>query len=103
MTIQDIKNYIYGNWRYMVYLFKPSLLTKYTRKKYERRLIDAEECLMNGSCLSCGCKTPELFMAYKGCKEGCYPPMKTIPERLKIILRWKTRKISLLRKVGIKL
>lgn len=30
-----------------------------------------------GACVHCGCKTPQLQYATKGCGAGCYPPLQT--------------------------
>lgn len=34
-----------------------------------------KDCLKNGSCKLCGCKTTALQMANKPCNKPCYPPM----------------------------
>lgn len=43
-------------------------------KLVEQRMELAKECYLNGECLHCGCKTPDLFYASRGCEksEPCY-------------------------------
>lgn len=33
------------------------------------------QCYDSGSCISCSCKTPDVFFADKACNELCYPAM----------------------------
>jgi hypothetical protein len=38
----------------------------------------AKECTVNGSCLECGCETPDLYYGTDGCKRKenpCFPDM----------------------------
>jgi len=94
MTIDDIKNFIDGYGRYFLLNMNDSFLSPYLKRKFKERLEQGEECLMLGSCKSCGCKTPEVFMANKGCKLGCYKPMKPLTKRIKIIVEWKIRRLK---------
>lgn len=64
------------------------LLPFHVRFWLEYRKIRAKDCLYNGECFCCGCDTPGVFGATKGCKaykyrenplcgsrKTCYPPM----------------------------
>ncbi len=85
MKLSDIKNYVDGNWRYFLYCNVPSLLSTYIKQEFERRQEVARPCLLNGECKHCGCKTPELFMANKGCSKPenpCYNTMKPFWKRI---------------------
>lgn len=92
MKLIDIKNYIDGNWRYFLYRTFPALLSKYVKREFEDRLTEAKDCYINGSCKSCGCKTPQLFMANKGCSKEenpCYKSMIPLWKRLiKTTTKW---------------
>jgi len=89
MKLSDIKNYIDGNWRYLLYRTAPALLTRYVKQQFEKRQELARACLLNGECKHCGCKTPELFMANRACSKEipCYESMKPLWKR--IIGLWK--------------
>lgn len=45
------------------------------------------ECYQSGSCVECGCDTPDLQMADKSCRGKCYPEMMTKKE-------WKKYKLK---------
>lgn len=64
------------------------LLPKYLAEQYTHRLYSAEPCVMNGSCLVCGCTTPGLMFAPKACEDDCYP-------KLMSRAKWKTYKAKL--------
>ena len=77
------------------------LLPFHVRFWVEYRKIRAEECYNNGECVCCGCTTPELFGATKGCKaykyrgmgfceadkKVCYPPLMNRKRTLKFLKR----------------
>ena len=74
----DVYHYIVGNTRMWLYNNYKYLLTRHITEQYEDRLKKAnKECINQGACIACGCKTPELFMADKACEENCYEPMKS--------------------------
>lgn len=74
----DIYHYLLGNTRMWLYNNYRNLLPKHIKEQYEIRLKKAnKQCINQGSCIACGCKTPELFMADKACEEDCYEPMKS--------------------------
>lgn len=82
----DIVNCIQGNVRYFFYKYKMKcFLSKETVTAYKNRIKDAQECYINGECLHCGCKTPQLFMADRACKadKPCYLEMNNASTRLK--------------------
>ena len=84
--------YIVGTTRYFCYthglsfLIRPSVVNI-----YRHRIIWASPCVAKGECICCGCKTPDLMFAPKGCSSEemphcwfsednprvpCYGPMK---------------------------
>ena len=74
IKISDIFAYIVGNYRFALYNsdFK-FLIRKHIREQYEWRLtLMNPECYNSGSCIKCGCDTPNLQMASKACKGMCY-------------------------------
>lgn len=75
----DAWYYWQGTIRYHVYRRWPFLLRAHIREQYEYRKKAAEPCYITGSCRCCGCRTPELFFADKGCsisKKGSPPHCK---------------------------
>lgn len=77
-NLKNVWNYIVGNYRFYIYntLLSKYLLRKHIREQYEWRLFAMKpDCYNNGACIACGCTTPNLQMASKGCEEDCYPPM----------------------------
>ena len=65
-----LKNAFYFNQGYIrmfLYNFLPFLMRKHIKEQYEYRRDKTKLCTENGSCLACGCKTPELYFANKGC------------------------------------
>lgn len=86
----DAWYYIQGNFRLWAYNSKNFkwLLRGHIIEQFEwRRDVKAHKCYMNGSCVCCGCDTPELFFANKECSVDktqhckdrgltkCYPKM----------------------------
>lgn len=78
ITPSNIKGFLQGNWR----KFKEDILNlenpKHIQEQILYRMSVAKPCLDNGSCLYCGCDTPELFYEDRGCKDPekkCYPEM----------------------------
>ena len=66
-------NYFVGNYRYFLYTKKIPLIRKHIKEQYEWRLTLANPtCLDNGSCIKCGCKTPELLFSSNSCEGECY-------------------------------
>jgi hypothetical protein len=52
----------------------PKLLPKHILSQIEFRLEVADkECMENGECRMCGCKTPYLFYTNRSCDKPCYP------------------------------
>ena len=79
----DAWYYIQGNYRLLCYNKARFLLRKSIIRKFEERCRLAKPCLDNTECYACGCDTPALFFADKGCqakkylnREPCYSPMK---------------------------
>lgn len=83
--------YIVGTLRYFCYSHGLSfLIRRNVRMVYKERIIHAQECVRSKVCVCCGCKTPDLMFANKGCsapemphcwihdkpRPACYPPMK---------------------------
>ena len=48
--------------KYLPFMIRPSI-----KAKIEARKKAAKKCLENGSCVFCGCTTPDLFYANKAC------------------------------------
>lgn len=78
--MRDVLYFLQGYGR--MALFKLRLLDCRVRDEYLMRTSTASDCVMNGECLACGCKTPALMMANKACsapkylgKRKCYPRM----------------------------
>lgn len=72
----NIKSFIQGETRVFLLKYAPSLVRKHIKEQYEWRLIKANpECLKQGQCVYCSCKTPDVQLANKPCWSGCYPPM----------------------------
>jgi hypothetical protein len=85
-------DYIQGSVRTKMFFNIPYLLRNHIKEQFEWRSTKAVACLVNGSCLSCGCDTPDLFMSNKACSlsklssairvelvgddKVCYPKMK---------------------------
>ncbi|CCH01254.1 hypothetical protein FAES_3245 [Fibrella aestuarina BUZ 2] len=76
-----------GTVRYWLFQYAPFLLGRNLKASVETRKRQAWSCYTNGSCMCCGCPTPQLFWADKGCSAGsaqspprcrpraaCYPP-----------------------------
>lgn len=87
---KDAWYYIQGNVRQFLYDRKwlKWLIRRHIVQQYEYRKIAAKACSDNGECICCGCETPSLFFANKGCsiakiqacsdirESPCYPEMK---------------------------
>lgn len=79
MKIKDVIAYLQGNIRYFLYYNKylNFLIPKHIKEQYIYRLNSMDkECLNNGSCKECGCKTTHLQFANKACDGNCYPAME---------------------------
>lgn len=64
VTLGDVRNFIEGN---MLYFSDLSLqkLDQHIKEQALYRAMLCQDCLMDGKCRSCGCKTPQLFYAPK--------------------------------------
>lgn len=87
ITIENIIAYIQGNIRYKLYYSKNYrfrwMVSKYIQDTFKQRLdVIPKECLLNAQCKECGCAVPQLQFANKSCESKCYPPMKSLGERL---------------------
>jgi hypothetical protein len=71
---EERHNFFSAYWR--ILLYKLGLLSSKTLYRIKRRYVLAKPCYYNGSCLECGCKTPELFWGTNACKGGCYPSLR---------------------------
>lgn len=73
----DIFAFIQGHVVYYLYhsMFN-FLLPKHIKEQIKARISSMKiECYLNGSCISCGCKTTHLQMSSKTCGAICYPKM----------------------------
>jgi hypothetical protein len=71
MTPKNIEAYIQGNLRYRL----RDSLDDHIKSQIDYRMKVCKPCLDNGSCLVCGCKTPESFYANRACKINKYPQL----------------------------
>ena len=64
-----IRDYIVGTYRQKCYSSKyfNFLIRLHIKQQYRLRRAKARVCEERGSCLFCGCKTPDLFFANKAC------------------------------------
>lgn len=64
-----IRDYIVGTYRQKCYDSKnfKFLVRTHIKQQYRVRRAKAKACKERGSCLFCGCKTPDLFFANKAC------------------------------------
>ena len=66
----DYRNLWYfwqGTIRYFFYKNFPFMVRKHIKEQFIYRLKKSKKCVMNGSCLVCGSKTPDLLMADQPC------------------------------------
>ena len=52
-----------------------SYLPAFIKEQVEWRQHRMNPACHQGTCVHCGCSTPELQYATRGCRAGCYPPM----------------------------
>jgi hypothetical protein len=77
ISTDQIADYIEG--KYRLWLHKNNMLSNYYIGMVEHRKDKAQPCLYNGECFHCGCKTPDLFYASRGCskeEDPCYKQEK---------------------------
>lgn len=65
-------NFIVGWSVWFLYTYCRFVLPKHYIEQYEYRLERAAVCINNGSCLACGCTTPQVMFAPKGCEWDKY-------------------------------
>lgn len=84
---KDFRNifaYLSGTFFCRLYYSKLNFLVPtYIKKTVLFRMSVAQACYVKGSCVHCGCKTPDLFFAKKGCAVGCYPERESLILQLK--------------------
>ena len=86
MTIADIKHFLIGNYKYH-FDKEPHIVAQ-----AEERAEKCRECLVNGRCVVCGCKTPEMFYApNKHCPKGKW---KNMLDKTAFELKMKLRTIK---------
>lgn len=75
----NIKSFFEGSAKYFLDKFGPvwAQATPLVQEQVAYRAKVCQPCLDNGSCVICGCKTPENFFATKGCRKGEYPLLLT--------------------------
>lgn len=80
-TLSQIRDYLQGMIRMFFYKrkwLKFFFLSNYVIKEFENRKKLAKNCYENGKCTHCGCKTPELFFANRGCSNKEIPCYKKL-------------------------
>lgn len=81
ITPKNVKAFIQGYVRkFMIDFFNRRLKYVFEQVEYRKGQVTEKSpaCILDGHCIVCGCKTPELFYADKGCsnlKDPCYPEM----------------------------
>lgn len=65
--------YVQGSVRQWLWKNFPKLIRPHIREQYLYRLRMARVCARNGSCICCGCKTPDLFFSGKACSLASKP------------------------------
>ena len=73
LNVTNISNVISAGMR--LHLEKGGKLADYLMEQIAYRKDACSDCLDLGKCKLCGCKTPELFYATKGCMGGNYPKL----------------------------
>lgn len=66
----DAFYYAQGVLRFWLYRKARWALRLHILQQFEYRKKAAQPCYYSGSCRCCGCRTPELFFADKGCSVG---------------------------------
>ena len=76
-TLNNILNYIQGNYRYQLYYSKFAfLIPKHIREQIDIRINSMEpQCYKEGQCKMSGCSTTAIQMCDKACDKPCYPEM----------------------------
>ncbi len=79
LTWQNIKSFVEGYTRqYAILFFTKNLqhIFEQVEERIEQVTLKSPECIANGQCKICGCATPALFYANKGCANNppCYDP-----------------------------
>ena len=71
ITFKNVKNFLSAQVR------EAGFLPKWEKEQVLWRAEAAKECTLNGSCLECGCETPDLYYGTDGCKKEtpCFPSM----------------------------
>lgn len=83
---EDIVNYLEGYFNF--WLYQQGLLSKEKQAIITERKNIAFECLLNGECIHCGCKTPEKFFASDKCSHvNCYREVLNRPLLFKFLLK----------------
>lgn len=74
---KNFKNYFSAQVRNLVYL------PPWEKEQAMWRAEKAKPCTKKGSCLECGCDTPDLYLGTQGCKKTdnpCFPDMMGFEE-----------------------
>ena len=72
ITFKNVKNFLSAQVR------EAGFLPEWEKEQVLWRAEAAKPCTLNGSCLECGCETPDLFYGTDGCKRKenpCFPDM----------------------------
>ncbi len=74
--LKSVFYYLQGNIRFWRLESKWFPLPKHILEQFEmRKKLALKECVTQGECVVCECKTPELFLADKACSGRCYGSM----------------------------
>jgi len=71
ITLKNVKNFLSAQVR------EAGFLPEWEKEQVLWRAEAAKPCTLNGSCLECGCETPDLYYGTEGCKREnpCFPKM----------------------------
>ena len=73
---KKIYNYFLANYRTYIYHNLPFLMREHIKEQYIFRINMMDtQCLEEGMCKECGCKTPNLQFSNQSCEVRCYPEM----------------------------
>ena len=63
MKLEDVINFVKGNWNYLQYQLKSNKIKQEVKEQALHRAMLCSPCLEEGKCKICGCSTPAMFFA----------------------------------------
>ena len=89
---KNIKSFFVGTVRGFISRKKPDLIPDYIKEQVYVRAVLAEPCILNGTCISCGCTMKDKIWSDSACDKYyrnepyCYAPFKTKEQWDEIII-----------------